>query len=81
MPFTCAFSSAYSTAFAICDPGGVVDVPRQVFGAYGSTLRPDFDHLADVRHNDNQLSTLQELLDTNKTLRRVTRNERELIEA
>lgn len=44
-----------------------------VSAGHGPVQRPQFDHLADVRANDNQLNRLQAIIATNDVLRRVSR--------
>lgn len=81
MAFTNAFSNGFSNGFAIAPSGPPPpDVPRQVSGGKGPVMRPVFDHILDARPGA-VAQQIREIRSIDETLRKVTRNERELVDA
>lgn len=61
-------------------PPPPVDVPVQVQGGKGPVLRPQFDHILDMRPGELG-DRVRQIRDIGETLRRTSRGERELVEA
>lgn len=79
MPFNCEFSTAFSTAFAICPTTSVPpSVGRGGGGRDASNplVRPLYDHLIDLRQGD----TADAIASVREIRERVERTTRQLVE-